>query len=1037
MDTVGKRLLPSLVDHIAATDPDRILYSVPKTKDPQDGFNEIAARPFAAAVDRCSWYLEEHLGRGEDFPTLTYLGPQDLMYAILVLASIKTGYKLLLNSPRNTLEAHLSLFESTECQTFLLPPNFPLPIVKQILAARPMRVVEIPGVQHWTTGTITEAYPYLKTYKDARLEPFAVLHTSGSTGMPKPIVQTHRTISALDETTALPSMGQEPVFPAMCAGTRVYSGFPLFHCAGLHMLLGSIYAGFTVVLGPFPPSADVIDAIHVHGNVQHSVIASASVTDIAKNPAYIKNLRRIEQVTYGGGPLPQAVGDSVSRETRLLNCLGSTECGVLPTRLCDREDWAYLRYSPFGGSEFREVSEGLYEHVIVRDPKYEAYQGVFGTFPDLEEWSMMDLYSKHPSKKETWFYRGRADDIIVFSNGEKLNPIDMESIITTHSSISAALIIGAGRFQSSLLVEPVKPVTSDKEGHELIDTIWPLVQTANSQSPSHGRIHRDMIILTRPEKPMLRAGKGTVQRKMTVDLYGEELDALYNSNEDPNQCGRRIGKGSDYSHGTQDIHSAVELIVSEATGIDVEHTSADVNLFELGLDSLQVISITKAINQLLSMRGVSRAFEARVVYENASISALEEATIAALEGRNLSSDKQSPEQKMQILFDKYAANMPINARKPEPRPAGGDVVLLTGSTGSLGSYILDSLLRNAGVSYVYCLNRGSDSGKRQEKSQADKGLDQIPWKKVDFLDGDMSKPYFGLTTEKYKDLLREVTVVIHNAWQVDFNLGVESFESHIGTVRRFIDFSVQSRFSARLFFISSISAVAGSSFESPVPERMFESWSTAHSTGYGQSKAVSERLLNAATREAGIPTTVCRVGQIAGPTTASGMWPKQEWLPSLIASSKFLGKLPGSLGQLNTVDWIPVDLLGQGIVELATRNTNGDGAVVYHAVNPQKTTWASLVTGVRDSLHQAKPVEIVPYETWIKALYASASPSDAEVIAQNPAIKLLDFFGSLMSEAAKLVVLETRDTIIASPTLASLTEIKPLFVDNWMRQWNF
>ncbi|KAH7009835.1 hypothetical protein EDB80DRAFT_713952 [Ilyonectria destructans] len=80
--------------------------------------------------------------------------------------------------------------------------------------------------------------------------------------------------------------------------------------------------------------------------------------------------------------------------------------------------------------------------------------------------------------------------------------------------------------------------------------------------------------------------------------------------------------------------------------------------------------------------------------------------------------------------------------------------------------------------------------------------------------------------------------------------------------------------------------------------------------GYGQSKFVSERLLDTAARETDIPCIICRVGQIAGPTTAAGMWLKQEWLPSLIASSKYLGKLPESLGHIDTVNWIPVDLLG-------------------------------------------------------------------------------------------------------------------------------
>jgi len=36
-----------------------------------------------------------------------------------------------------------------------------------------------------------------------------------------------------------------------------------------------------------------------------------------------------------------------------------------------------------------------------------------------------------------------------------------------------------------------------------------------------------MILVTRSEKPMLRAGKGTVNKKATVKLYEEEIDTLW------------------------------------------------------------------------------------------------------------------------------------------------------------------------------------------------------------------------------------------------------------------------------------------------------------------------------------------------------------------------------------------------------------------------------------------------------------------------------------------------------------------------------
>lgn len=52
------------------------------------------------------------------------------------------------------------------------------------------------------------------------------------------------------------------------------------------------------------------------------------------------------------------------------------------------------------------------------------------------------------------------------------------------------------------------------------------VEEANKEAPAFSRIFKEMILVTRKEKPMLRAGKGTVTKKATIKLYEEEIDAL-------------------------------------------------------------------------------------------------------------------------------------------------------------------------------------------------------------------------------------------------------------------------------------------------------------------------------------------------------------------------------------------------------------------------------------------------------------------------------------------------------------------------------
>lgn len=90
----GRRLLPTLIDHIAATDPSRPFASLPKSTDPRDGFQDINYSCFASAINRCCWWLERELGRPRcEFEKVAYLtAASDIRYAIFVIAAIKTGY---------------------------------------------------------------------------------------------------------------------------------------------------------------------------------------------------------------------------------------------------------------------------------------------------------------------------------------------------------------------------------------------------------------------------------------------------------------------------------------------------------------------------------------------------------------------------------------------------------------------------------------------------------------------------------------------------------------------------------------------------------------------------------------------------------------------------------------------------------------------------------------------------------------------------------------------------------------------------------
>ena len=146
----------------------------------------------------------------------------------------------------------------------------------------------------------------------------------------------------------------------------------------------------------------------------------------------------------------------------------------------------------------------------------------------------------------------------------------------------------------------------------------------------------------------------------------------------------------------------------------------------------------------------------------------------------------SAAQRMQRLFDKYFAKLPVASTAVRSKQNKKAVVLLTGSTGSLGSHFLDRLSVSASVRTVYCPNQGGDIEERQKTSQQEKGL-PTRFENIIFLSCDLSQPLLGLDQFSYTGLLTKVTHIIHNAWDVNFNRSVDSFEPvHIHGTRQLL-----------------------------------------------------------------------------------------------------------------------------------------------------------------------------------------------------------------------------------------------------------
>lgn len=167
---------------------------------------------------------------------------------------------------------------------------------------------------------------------------------------------------------------------------------------------------------------------------------------------------------------------------------------------------------------------------------------------------------------------------------------------------------------------------------------------------------------------------------------------------------------------------------------------------------------------------------------------------------------------------------------------------------------------------------------------------------------------------------------------------------------------------------------------------------------------------------------------------------RQEWVPSLIASAKYMSCVPGDMGPVGVVDWVPVNVLGRVIVELGCGDSVEGKAAFCHIQNPKGRAWKEPMPSLVEGLQQngKKGIEVANLKTWVDKLEACAADENVD-LERDSAVKLQPFFQDLRDQAfyfpkARSVIWDTKNTIKKTPTLASLAAGKKEWLDLWMKQ---
>ncbi|GAB3805812.1 class I adenylate-forming enzyme family protein [Virgibacillus kimchii] len=277
----------------------------------------------------------------------------------------------------------------------------------------------------------------------------SILYTSGTTGDPKGVVFTYRSI--------LTVAGMIAVEMEMKPESRVLHMMPLSHSAPLHLFMGAgIYVGATHVLVPtFTP--DLLLETVEKEKITHFFGAPIAYLASAKHPKIEAfDLSSMKYWVYGGAPLSTQEVSFVKKQfatDRLMCVYGLTEAGPSGTLL------TFEDHAKKAGSIGKRSALHC-EIRIVDESGNNVPQGEVGEIILRGEGNMKGYYKDPEKTAETlrgeWLYTGdmakqdedgfywvvdRKKDIII-SGGVNIYPKEVEDQLLSHPQITDAAVVG-------------------------------------------------------------------------------------------------------------------------------------------------------------------------------------------------------------------------------------------------------------------------------------------------------------------------------------------------------------------------------------------------------------------------------------------------------------------------------------------------------------------------------------------------------------------------------------------------------------------
>ncbi len=396
-----------------------------------------------------------------------------------------------------------------------------------------------------------------------------ILHSSGSTGLPKPLYLPHRRLMMKIPTPK---------------GQTEFNTFPFYHGYGSWVVVHGMMDRKTVnMCNPnLPLTADYVIKVlsHLRPNVLHVVPYIMEL--LAQTEEGIDAMKRCERVVFSGSGAPDDLGNElVAKGVNVETLWGSTEIGGLGTsfnRAPGDTSWDYIRIPPPVAKYIwmKPLDDDTYECVYLH-----GLQSLIVSNSDNppKSFHSKDLFVKHP-KLDAWKHIGRLDDRLTLINGEKVLPVPMEGRIRQDPLIRECCIFGTGKSIPGVFIFRNEN-SRNMSDEQFIDAVWPTIQNANAQAENFSHISKETIVPFGAEVDYPKTDKESIKRSQIYHVFAKDMELMYEKLDSTETGTLQLDRTS--------MEEWIMKTFRETLGVQISSPQDD--FFAAGVSSLKAIQV--------------------------------------------------------------------------------------------------------------------------------------------------------------------------------------------------------------------------------------------------------------------------------------------------------------------------------------------------------------------------------------------------------------------------------------------------------------